>query len=91
LQGSIPFQRRQATRCAADSIEVRDRRLNQALHTVALNRMTYDTETNVYVAKRQAEGRTTKKIRRCVKRYLDRRVYRTLSVTGPVLIPACQT
>ena len=39
-----------------------DRRLNQALHMVALNRMTYDAETKAYVAKRQAEGRTTKEI-----------------------------
>lgn len=56
-----------------------DRRLNRALHMVAVNRMTYDPETRDYVAKRQAEGRTNKEIRRCVKRYLARRVFRTLN------------
>lgn len=50
--------------------------------------MTYDAETKAYVAKRQAEGRTTKEIRRSVKRYLARRVYRTLSAAEPVLIAA---
>lgn len=65
-----------------------DRRLNRALHMVALNRMTYDAETRAYVAKRRAEGRTTKEIRRCVKRYLARKVYRILSAAEPVPLAA---
>ena len=65
-----------------------DRRLNKALHMVALNRMTYDAETKAYVAKRQAQGRTTKEIRRSVKRYLARRVYRVLNAADPVPIAA---
>ena len=56
-----------------------DRRLNHALHMVALSRMTHDEETRVYVEKRRAEGLTLKEIRRCVKRYLARRIYRTLN------------
>lgn len=60
-----------------------DRTLNKALHLVALSRMTFDAETIEYVAKRQAEGRTKKEIRRCVKRYLARRVYRTLNAINP--------
>jgi len=64
-----------------------DRSLNRALHVVALTRMTFDPETIEYVAKRQAEGRTKKEIRRCVKRYLARRIYRTLNATNPNLCP----
>jgi len=50
---------------------------------VALSRMTFDPATVDYVRKRQAEGRTTKEIRRCVKRYLARRIYRTLNAPNP--------
>ena len=53
-----------------------DRSLNKALHMVAITRMTHDEETRKYVQKREVEGRTTKEIRRCIKRYLARRVYR---------------
>ena len=60
-----------------------DRTLNKALHMVALSRMTFDAQTIRYIEKRQAEGRNKKEIRRCVKRYLARRVYRTLSATNP--------
>ena len=60
-----------------------DRTLNRALHMVALSRMTFDTETSNYVTKRQTEGRTKREIRRCVKRYLARRIYRTLNAATP--------
>jgi transposase len=60
-----------------------DRKLNKALHMIALSRMTFDPETRKYVEKRQSEGRSTKEIRRCVKRYLARRIYRTLNSTSP--------
>jgi transposase len=60
-----------------------DRTLNKALHLVAVTRMAFDPETIEYVAKRQADGRTKKEIRRCVKRYLARRIYRTLNANSP--------
>lgn len=56
-----------------------DRRLNSALHMAAITRMTYDSETCNYVEKRRAEGKTDKEIRRCVKRYLARRVFKILA------------
>ncbi|HEY1154733.1 MAG TPA: transposase, partial [Arthrobacter sp.] len=59
-----------------------DRRLNSALHMAAITRMTYDSETCDYVEKRRAEGKTDKEIRRCVKRYLARRVFRILTVSA---------
>lgn len=60
-----------------------DRSLNSALHMVAINRMTYDPETRDYVERRRAEHKTDREIRRCLKRYLARRVYRTLSTPTP--------
>lgn len=49
-----------------------------ALHTAALARMTHDEATKDYVEKRTAGGKTTKEIRRCIKRFLARRVYQFL-------------
>jgi len=56
-----------------------DRRLNRALHMAVVTRMRMDPQTRAYVEKRQAEGRTTKEIRRCLKRYLARQIYRSLN------------
>lgn len=62
-----------------------DRTLNSALHLVAVTRMTRDNETLEYVEKRRAEGRTDKEIRRCIKRYLAHRIYRTLNASGTAI------
>ena len=59
-----------------------DRTLNSALHMVAVTKMTHDADTRKYVDKRRAEGRTDKEIRRCIKRYLARRVYRILNASS---------
>ena len=56
-----------------------DRRLNRALHMAVITRMTHDLNTRAYVERRRAEGRTIKEIRRCLKRYLARHLYRTLN------------
>lgn len=60
----------------------KDRRLNSALHTAAVSRMTHDARTCDYVEKRRAEGKTDKEIRRCVKCYLGRRVFRILDASA---------
>lgn len=61
-----------------------DRRLNWALHTVVLTRMRTDPATRDYVARRTAEGKPSREIRRCLKRYTTRQIYRTLNAaTGP--------
>lgn len=52
-----------------------DRRLSKALQTAAMVRMTCDEETRAYVAKRTAEVKTTKEIRRCIKRFWECRIY----------------
>ena len=55
-----------------------DRRLNRALHFVALSRMLNHQPTRAYVQRRRAEGRTDREIRRCLKRYLARQIFRLL-------------
>ena len=56
-----------------------DRKLNSALHMVVLSRCRYDQTTRDYVARRSAEGKTRREIRRCLKRYLARQLFRFLS------------
>jgi transposase len=60
-----------------------DRRLNRALTTITIVRMRVDPATRAYVARRRAEGRTTKEIMRCLKRYITRQLFRTLTITHP--------
>lgn len=56
-----------------------DRKLNAALHTVVLTRCRYDPATRDYLARRTAEGKTRREIRRCLKRYLARQLFRFLN------------
>jgi len=55
-----------------------DRQLNRALHTIALSRQRYDQATKNYTARRTAEGKTPREIKRCLKRYIARDLYRQL-------------
>lgn len=56
-----------------------DRHLNRAIDTITRARMNHDQETRDYVTRRSAEGRTRREIRRCLKRYVTRQIYRTLT------------
>lgn len=58
-----------------------DRQLNRALHTIVLSRMRFHDETKAYVARRAAEGLTQREIKRCLKRYVARRLFRVLEAT----------
>ncbi len=55
-----------------------DRQLNRALHTIVLSRLAHHPDTRAYAARRTAEGRSPREIRRCLKRYLARRIFRLL-------------
>jgi len=55
-----------------------DRQLNRALHTVILHRRQHDSPTKDYIARRVAEGKTTRDAVRLLKRYLARHLYRVL-------------
>src|SRR4051812_3687320 len=58
-----------------------DRALNRALHTIATTRMRSCPITRAYVARRTAEGKNPREIRRCLKRYIARQLYRTLTTS----------
>jgi transposase len=55
-----------------------DRQLNRALHTIVLSRLRHDPATQAYAQRRTAEGKTAREIKRCLKRYLARDLYRLL-------------
>ncbi|WP_423464249.1 hypothetical protein ACO229_06745 [Promicromonospora sp. MS192] len=50
--------------------------------------MAHDPDTRAYVQRRAAEGLTTREIRRFLKRYLARQIYRLLNATEPAPSPA---
>ena len=56
-----------------------DRQLNRALQIIAVSRMRGHPPTQAYAQRRRAEGKTDREIRRCIKRYLARHLYRALS------------
>jgi hypothetical protein len=56
-----------------------------------ITRMIRDPATRDYVERRRAEGRTTKEIRRCLKRYLARQIYRHLNATRATPISLLQS
>lgn len=58
-----------------------DRSLNQALHQIAITRARCHQPTIDYIARRRAEGRTDKEIRRCLKRYIARQLHKQLTRT----------
>jgi transposase len=55
-----------------------DRQLNSALFVVALSRTRIHQPTRDYRDRRRSEGKTDREIRRCIKRYIARRVWRLL-------------
>lgn len=55
-----------------------DRRLNCALHTIVRTRLACHEETKHYVDRRTRQGKTQREIRRCLKRFVARRLFRLL-------------
>jgi transposase len=62
-----------------------DRQLNRALHTVILHRRHHDPATRDYIARRIAEGKTTREATRVLKRYLARHLYRVMQNASPAM------
>jgi transposase len=56
-----------------------DRALNSAIHTIAVVRLRSCSTTQTYAARRVADGKTDREIRRCLKRYIARELYRALN------------
>jgi hypothetical protein len=55
-----------------------DRQLNRALHTILLIRRQRHPPTRAYIARRVAEGKSSREAIRCLKRYLARHLFRLL-------------
>jgi transposase len=62
-----------------------DRQLNRALHTVILHRRHHDPATRDYIARRLAEGKSSREAVRLLKRYLARHLYRQLQQTAQTM------
>jgi len=60
-----------------------NRQLNLALHRVAITQARIHAPAKVYLARREAEGKTRKEALRALKRHLARRIHRLLS-TSPI-------
>ena len=63
-----------------------DRQANSALYDIVKCRMSFDQRTRTYVARRRQEGKTTKEIMRCLKRYVAAEVYAL--IIDPPAVPA---
>ena len=61
-----------------------NRQINAALHRVIVTRARCHPETRDYIARRRAEGKTTREAIRCLKRYLVRHVWRLLQPPHPL-------
>jgi transposase len=61
-----------------------NRQGNHALWRIAMVRLTCDPATRTYAERRRAEGKSTREIIRCLKRYIAREIYRLLTNPHPV-------
>ena len=55
-----------------------DRQLNRALHTIVLARLRDDPGSRAYAARRRSQGKSTRDIRRCLKRAVARQLFKLL-------------
>jgi transposase len=62
-----------------------NRQLNTAIHRIALTRARCHPETQDYIARKRAEGKTGLKAMRCLKRHLTRRIWHLLQAPTPDL------
>lgn len=56
-----------------------DRQANNALWRIVMVRLTCCDRTKTYAKRRRSEGKTTREIIRCLKRYVAREIYRLLT------------
>jgi transposase len=55
-----------------------DRQLNRVLHTIALIRLRDDPETRAYATRRPTNGKSTRDVKRCLKRTIARQLFKLL-------------
>jgi transposase len=61
-----------------------NRQINAAIHRVAVTRLRCHPETRDYIARKRAEGKSTKEAIRSLKRHLARRIWHLLQPPQPV-------
>jgi transposase len=59
-----------------------DRSLNRALHDITLTRWRDCRRTHAYIEKRRTQGKSDTEIRRSIKRYIARELFRALEATA---------
>jgi transposase len=60
-----------------------NRQINAAIHRIAVTRARCDPQTQDYIARKKAEGKTNRDATRCLKRHLARRVWNLLRTPTP--------
>jgi transposase len=78
LTGAVPVQASSGRVVRHRLNRSGDRQLNLALHTMVIIRERYHQPTKRYVARRTAEGKSQREIRRCLKHTVVLQLYRQL-------------
>lgn len=85
-QGALRLLRRRRSRGGSSGEVVRhrlslagNRRLNHALHLIAINQVRYEGRGGTYYRKKVAEGKTHREAMRCLKRRVSDAVFRQLT------------
>ena len=60
-----------------------NRQINATIHRIAVTRLRCHAETQAYIARKRAEGKSTKEAIRCLKRHLARRIWHLLQPPTP--------
>jgi transposase len=60
-----------------------NRQINATIHRIAVTRLRCHPETQDYIARKRAEGKSTKEAIRCLKRHLTRRLWHLLLDAAP--------
>ena len=60
-----------------------NRQINATIHRIAVTRLRCHPETQDYIARKRAEGKSTKEAIRCLKRHLTRRLWHLLVEGAP--------
>jgi transposase len=55
-----------------------DRSLNRVLHQAVISRRKHDPRKIAYIERRRSEGKSEREAIRCLKRYLDRSLFRLM-------------
>jgi transposase len=88
LAGASPLEASSGQRARHRLNRGGDRHLNRALHHIILTRLSSDPASRAYITRRIAGGKTPREARRCLKRYLARRIWRILEHPATVPIAA---